>query len=606
MALFKKFIENVSLIKRGVKMLFQIEKTYMILLILTSVISVIPNYINIYFMAKIVDELVEGKNINRIILYVLVTLIGNFVLSLLIGGLTQLRGYRHNQFFKNEQMFLADKLLSMDYSDIENRETKMLFEQIKAESRSGYNTFYLYTYFGSLITSVSNIIASFLLTFNLFFAADISIAGKLLSVAFIILTICINFYTTKKQNEYNYIMLAKNVISNAFSNFYDGFYSDYNAGKDVRIYQMENFAAAEHQKQCEYSYNLIMENRKKTLPFILTNSICNDVLNLVIYLFIIRACVAGSVTIGSIAKYITGITLFINATKGLISQTQSLFNNNKYLVRYFSFLDIPSKMSQGERHLYFLPNKDHILEFRNVSFKYSGSNAYAVKNLNLKINFGEKTAIVGLNGSGKTTFVKLLCRLYDPTEGEILLDGVNIKNYRYEEYKALFSIIFQDFKLFAYPLAQNIACSMSYSAERVHECLDKAGFGNRLAAMNNGIETCLYKDFDRDGVEISGGEAQKIAFARSLYKDAPILIFDEPTAALDPIAEYEFYLHLNDTVGDKMAIYIAHRMDSCRFCDHIIVFNDGEIVQKGNHESLLRDESGKYFELWNAQAQYYV
>ena len=147
---------------------------------------------------------------------------------------------------------------------------------------------------------------------------------------------------------------------------------------------------------------------------------------------------------------------------------------------------------------------------------------------------------------------------------------------------------------------------MSYSAERVHECLDKAGFGNRLAAMNNGIETCLYKDFDRDGVEISGGEAQKIAFARSLYKDAPILIFDEPTAALDPIAEYEFYLHLNDTVGDKMAIYISHRMASCRFCDHIIVFNDGEIVQKGNHESLLRDESGKYFELWNAQAQYYV
>ena len=142
-------------------------------------------------------------------------------------------------------------------------------------------------------------------------------------------------------------MSAKNVISNAFSNFYDGFYSDYNAGKDVRIYQMENFAAAEHQKQCEYSYNLIMENRKKTLPFILTNSICNDVLNLVIYLFIIRACVAGSVTIGSIAKYITGITLFINATKGLISQTQSLFNNNKYLVRYFSFLDIPSKMTKA-------------------------------------------------------------------------------------------------------------------------------------------------------------------------------------------------------------------------------------------------------------------
>ena len=171
----------------------------------------------------------------------------------------------------------------------------------------------------------------------------------------------------------------------------------------------------------------------------------------------------------------------------------------------------------------------------------------------------------GRTEAGKTTFIKLLCRLYDPTEGSILLNGIDIKKYDYNEYVGIFSVVFQDFRLFSFPLGQNVAAGVDYDRGRVEACLKEAGFGGRLRDMPDGAETCLYKDFDEKGVEISGGEAQKIALARALYKDVPFVILDEPTAALDPIAEYEIYSIFNEIVGDKTAIYISHRLSSCRF-----------------------------------------
>ena len=245
------------------------------------------------------------------------------------------------------------------------------------------------------------------------------------------------------------------------------------------------------------------------------------------------------------------------------------------------------------------------IEFRNVSFKYPGTDIYALKDVSIKMKIGERLAIVGMNGSGKTTFIKLLCRLYDPDEGEILLNGIDIKKYNYEEYMRLFSIVFQDFKIFSFSLGQNVAASADYDEKYVEDVLDKVGFQKRLDNMPKGVQTPLYKDFDEGGVEISGGEAQKIALARALYRDAPIIILDEPTAALDPISEFEIYSKFNEIVGTKTAFYISHRLSSCRFCNEIAVFHKGRIVQKGSHEDLLKDVKGKYYELWNSQAQYY-
>ena len=247
-----------------------------------------------------------------------------------------------------------------------------------------------------------------------------------------------------------------------------------------------------------------------------------------------------------------------------------------------------------------------MLELKNVSFRYAKNMPLVLDDISLSFDKGEFVAITGRNGSGKTTFIKLLCRLYDPQEGQILLNGIDIRKYRYDDYINIFSVVFQDFQLISQPLGNNVAGSMNYDRERVRKALLDAGFGDRLATMEKGLDTTLYKGVYEDGVDVSGGEAQKIAIARALYKDAPFIILDEPTAALDPIAEAEIYSKFDEIAGDKTAIYISHRLSSCKFCDEIAVFHEGAVIQQGTHAELVADENGKYYELWNAQAQYYT
>lgn len=229
-----------------------------------------------------------------------------------------------------------------------------------------------------------------------------------------------------------------------------------------------------------------------------------------------------------------------------------------------------------------------------------------MQNVSLKITLKDKLACVGRNGAGKTTFIKLLCRLYDPCEGYITLNGIDIRKYDYLEYLKLFSVVFQDFSLFAFPLKENIACSMEGNLDMVWECIDKVNIRDKVEMMKQQLDTMLYQYYDEEGEEVSGGEAQKIAIARALYKDGPFVVLDEPTAALDPISEYEIYSHFNTLVEDKTSIFISHRMSSCRFCDDIIVFDKGKIIQRGNHQTLMKDEKNVYASMWNAQAKYYV
>ena len=213
-------------------------------------------------------------------------------------------------------------------------------------------------------------------------------------------------------------------------------------------------------------------------------------------------------------------------------------------------------------------------------------------------------AIVGKNGSGKSTFIKLLCRLYDVTEGVIRLNGIDIRKYDPEEYARLFAVVFQDFSIFAFPLGENIAASREVEEGRAVDALARVGLGERLADLPLGLATCVGKEYEESGIAFSGGEKQKMAIARAIYKDAPFVIMDEPTAALDPLAECEVYAGFDKMVGNKTALYISHRLASCRFCEDILVFDQGRVVQRGSHEE-LKEQEGLYRRLWEAQAQYY-
>lgn len=214
-------------------------------------------------------------------------------------------------------------------------------------------------------------------------------------------------------------------------------------------------------------------------------------------------------------------------------------------------------------------------------------------------------AIVGKNGSGKTTFVKLLCRLYDVTDGCIKVNGIDIRKYDYKEYCNLFAVVFQDFQIFAFPVGENVAAGSNVDEALVIDAMNKAGLGERLERLERGLSTCVGKDYDEEGVSFSGGEKQKLAIARAVYKDASFVIMDEPTAALDPEAEAEIFERFDKMVGKKTAIYISHRLASCRFCEDILVFDDGKVVQHGSHDELEKQD-GLYRQLWNAQAQYYA
>ena len=302
--------------------------------------------------------------------------------------------------------------------------------------------------------------------------------------------------------------------------------------------------------------------------------------------------------VGAITNFSAGVTL-------LISTMGRIYNNTPFIRTCYEFLDLPNEMYQGSLTTEKRSDRQYEIEFRDVSFKYPASETWALRHVSMKFKIGSRLAVVGQNGSGKTTFIKLLCRLYDPTEGEILLNGIDIRKYNYAEYLSVFSVVFQDFQLLSFPLGQNVAAREKYDRVLAEQCLRQAGFGDRLDTMPKGLDSSLGRDFDPNGVDVSGGEAQKIAIARSLYKDAPFIILDEPTAALDPVAEQEVYERFNEIASDKTTIYISHRLSSCRFCDEIAVFDQGNVIQQGTHDWLLSDETGKYAELWNAQAQYY-
>ena len=270
---------------------------------------------------------------------------------------------------------------------------------------------------------------------------------------------------------------------------------------------------------------------------------------------------------------------------------------------YFEIVNTEDEMTYGDKVLDLSGGFD--IEFKDVSFKYPGAENYALKNVNLKIKNGEHLAVVGRNGSGKTTFIKLMCRLYDVTDGEILLNGANIKEYTKDSIINLYSVVFQDFKIFSVSLKDNVCINADFESDRFFACLENANIKDRAECLPNKENTYLYKDLNKNGVEISGGEAQKLALARALYKDAPVVILDEPTAALDPIAENEIYSRFNSFVQNKTAIYISHRLSSCAFCDKIAVFDKSRLVESGTHKELLSSD-GRYAELWNAQAKYYV
>ncbi len=582
--------------------------------------SALTPYVGIYLSALVIDELAGARDPERLRNLVLITLGSAAFISLISALLSKWMDTQSaGMYYKVEQIF-SEKLFEMDFVSIDDAKTHELLSQIRQnQNGGGWGLYRVIGSYESLISSVLTLLGGVSLTISLFTSKVPDSAGAYTALnhpLFVLLVIAVMLVVTyiapvlsNQAGKY----WALNANTHNFTNRLFGFYgwlgSRSELATDVRIYRQDSIAKTYNRNKLGTFASSGMFAKLSRGPIGLysaASAAVSVIFTGIVYAFVCLKALAGAFGIGAVTQYVSSITKVSSGVSSLISRAGEMRNNASFLVLVFEFLDIPNTMYQGSLTVEKRRDRDYEVEFKDVSFRYPGSETYALRHVNMKFKIGERLAVVGMNGSGKTTFIKLLCRLYDPTEGEILLNGINIRKYQYLDYMSIFSVVFQDFRLFALKLAENVAAATDYDRALVTDCLQKAGFGERLAEMKDGIETYLYKDYDKNGVNISGGEAQKIAIARALYKDAPFIVLDEPTAALDPIAEAEIYSKFNDIVGNRTAIYISHRLSSCKFCDEIAVFHEGSVVEKGTHASLLANENGKYYELWHAQAQYYT
>ncbi|MCC5894324.1 MAG: ABC transporter ATP-binding protein [Alkalibacterium sp.] len=612
----QSFKENTQLIWKGYKEVYLLEPKLLITSIVQGLFQAIVPFISLFFTSWILNILFTDPSFDALTPVVAMTLILSFGAGLLSNGLDHYRIALIYQARDKKEMKINNKIIFMDYEFVEKSEVHEMRNHLAiAELTGGQGLYYLLSETMRLINILFTTLISFGFVLALFLArvpadSPLSFLNSHWFLVGSIATYIVYFKYASKiyekaVNELNR-MIEKGMHGNNIYGFIMGQLMDYQSGKEIRLYKQQGLYDKVFSDMSSITFQALTNMQNAENKGTIKIQIWIHIFLGLGFLFSAFKAIGGAILPGSIVIYTGAVSNFVQTFPEFVSEFSRLYNNNIVLSKYFEFLELKSVKHEGTLPVEKRVDNEYELEVRNLSFKYPGSEELVLKNINLKLTIGEKMAIVGMNGSGKTTFIKLLSRLYDPTEGEILLNGIDIRKYDYDDYLRLFSVVFQDFGLYSFNLGQNVAASTDYDEERVLSAIKDAGFYSRYKQLPKGLDTYLYQNFEKDGVEISGGEAQKIAMARAIYKDTPIVILDEPTAALDPIAEFEIYSQFDKIVGQKTALFISHRLSSCRFCDEIVVFDDGRIVQRGTHNDLVKLKNKKYYELWNAQAQYYV
>ncbi len=657
----KKKIHVLALVRQFAGYAWQCHPQYFIFYILDIIVYAAAPFVNIIFPARIIDELVGQRRIEYIILYTAFTVGINTLCNCLKNLLDLGKDKYGDTFGRYVSLRIAEKCVDMDF---QHTEDKKVLEQLE-KAKTGME------WYSGGITGILNAFSGILI--NLITALGVIVlllTGMPWLVVVYVISVALDILLTKKTNEVNLKSFQNLSKVNQIFSYVFWELQDIRFGKDIRLYGAEPMM----EKKSKYYNDQMTEEwhrqAVKCLPYEEGSNVLSAVRSSIAILMIGAKALKGLISLGDFTMYFSAGNTLYNSMKGITWQIQDLYQKLCYANEFVIFMEYPNAVHHGEK----LPQrkKEHTIEFQNVSFAYPGSKISVLKNINVVLHPGEHISIVGLNGAGKTTFIKLLCRLYDPTEGKILLDGVDIREIVYEEYVKLLAVVFQDFQLFAFTARENITLTESYakaedmrkneekmaedyqkenldflkeekktssknhslktwpisvmwsssgeglnsegrlieenrpySNAHFDQVLEQTGLTETIANLKYGADTYIMKSFDNEGCEMSGGQQQKLAIARALYKNSPIVILDEPTAALDPIAEYEIYRQFHTLVGGKTAIYISHRLSSCQFCDIIYVFVDGEIRERGTHEELAGLKDGYYAKMFEAQAQYY-
>lgn len=382
--------------------------------------------------------------------------------------------------------------------------------------------------------------------------------------------------------------------------------SDFSYAKDIRMFNLKKWLISKHEEVNRVRKDAAVRDTRLWSIYVVVSEVLWIVCQILTYAWLIYSILNGKMSIANFSLYLTSAATFFNNFNTLLNRLSTFLSRSREIDDLRSFLDLDKDIDENEGEN--VPEYDtYEFTFENVSFRYPRSERYALKNLNLTLQGGKRLAVVGLNGAGKTTMIKLLLRLYEPTEGRILLNGIDVRTYNKANYYKLFAPVFQDILMFAFPLSQNVSMKEEEGTDPalVEKCIREAGLSAKLDSLPNGIDTQMLKIIYDDGIDMSGGEKQKLALARALYKQAPVVVLDEPTSALDALAEAKLYEDFDKMIGNKTAVYISHRLSSTRFCSAVAMFADGEMKEYGTHEELLA-KGGAYAELFRVQARYYL
>ena len=559
---------------------------------LKTLIQIFQPFLGLFLTPLLVDELCGGRNVRTLATYAAVLVIGECVLSILLARVnTTLQKYqeRLDNYFAME---ISRHSMGLDFQLTEDK--KALDQLEKAVTGMSWYSGGAYGIGEQVFMFIGNVfkIAGFVTVITVH-------APALLIV--VLIYVVISGWIRSKLNEIELISYGNLSKSNRLFGYFGWEVVDFRFGKDIRLYDARRMLVEKWKKYTEESIGAWKWRADKGYPYNLALDGAGLVRSLITYFYAGYLVIREAFSIGIFTQMISAAGGLDATLGGLVWNVQELMKRCNYAYEYLLFMEYPEAMPKGTAHV---KPGEHRIEFRNVTFAYPGTDKKVLDGVNITVEPGEHLSIVGLNGAGKTTFIKLLCRLYDPTEGEILVDGRNIMEYDYKEYVGQFAPVFQDFKIFGFSIGENIVFD-NMDQVRLKEILKLTGLDGMTQKLPKGVDTPVFKMFEEDGIEPSGGEQQKMAIARALYKNASVIILDEPTAALDPMAEYEIYKQFHSLVGDKTAFYISHRLSSCRFCDRIAVFSEGGIAEYGSHEELVNISGGIYAKMFEAQAQYY-
>lgn len=583
----------------SLKMLLKYSKAAFFITALFIPINIGLRYLEIYLPSLVVSEVTNGQTFNHAVIFVGVIMLLTMLGYIIIQALGHIRNSTLGIYRYKMTDLVTRKQLSMFYQTYEQKEVRDLANRasIATQMWDGVQpiTDIVYSGFGI----IENLLG------YIFFGSVISFASPWL-VPILTVAPIVNILSVKAYNKWEYAHRSKMTDLNQKLGHVEELPDDFAAAKDIRIYSMASWL-----REC---YRDLSDQRSKWDRNVVKKSFLSRIADLVVilirdggaYALLIHMFYSGKIGIDEFVLYFAAISSFASWVGGIISCWNKANTVSLKLCDFRDFVDYPeydgSGIAKAADHMNTVPE----IEFKNVSFRYDGAEQDTIHDLSLKIKSGEKLALVGLNGAGKTTLVKLLCGLYRPTSGEIFFNGIPLSDFKREDYYKLISPVFQEIRTAFFSLAETVSgkSTAETDLEKAETCMRQAGLGAKIDALPDGIHTKLNKKVHENGTELSGGEAQKLMLARALYKDAPLLILDEPTAALDPIAESKIYNEFNVMAKNKTSLFISHRLASTSFCDRIILLENGNITEEGTHQELM-GANGTYKGLFDIQSCWY-